>query len=90
MTIQLPLFDSQPLRVDPNEAPEGYYAIPKVNLGENICRQCDWRPVCQQEGTDFRRSHHRCMDYPIVTPDGQVVTRKDGCSVVFKCRAFSD
>lgn len=77
---------SRELSVDPDEAPEGYYATLKVNYGENICRQCDWRPVCQQPDTDFKRHNHRCMSFAIVTDDGEIIARKDGCSVVFKRR----
>lgn len=76
-------------RCEPNDAPEGYYAVLKADIspdGSNICRCCDWRKTCQQEDTDFRNPNHRCMGYAIVTPDGQTVERRDGRSVVFKIR----
>jgi hypothetical protein len=85
VVMQLPLFEADS-RVDPDEAPEGYYASPKVYLGENICRQCDWRSECQKDDTDFTNHNHRCMGYPVVTPEGQTIARNDGCSVVFKRR----
>jgi hypothetical protein len=75
--------------LNPHEAPDGYVAVlkcaAKPNDGSNICRACDWRPVCQKPDTDFQRHNHRCMDYPITSPlTGQVINREDGCSVVFK------
>jgi hypothetical protein len=73
---------------DPNEAPNGYYAVPKdiakPNDGGNICRSCDWRPSCQDPNTNFNINQHRCMSYPVVTNDGKTIERNDGCSVVFK------
>lgn len=77
--------------LDPNEAPDGFYAVPKSEVkkpsGENICRSCDWRPVCQRPGTDFSKPNHRCMSTPVILAStGAVVARNDGCSVVFKRR----
>lgn len=65
---------------DPNEAPPGYYAVPKSSLPQdqgNLCRQCDFRPHCDAV-------KHRCMSYPATTTGGKIIQRKDGCSVVFK------
>ena len=61
-------------KIDPTEAPEGYYAVSKksVDTGVNFCRHCDWRPNC--DGTV------RCCDYELANG----MKRKDGCSVVFK------
>lgn len=74
-------YQDDPLAVDPNEAPPGHYAIAKSKSkpsdGSNICRSCDWRPQCN--GRDYR-----CTSYQIETDDGQLLKRKDGCSVVFK------
>lgn len=71
-------------RLDPKEAPPGYFAVRKSDVKSealgNICRACDWRTQCDG-------SQHRCMPYTIVTADGRELTRKDGCSVVFKRRA---
>lgn len=80
------LFDDQ--KCDPTEAPAGYYAVPKAGVspdGSNICRQCDWRPTCQDPATDFLAPGHRCMGYAIVAVrDGKTYQRNDQCSVVFK------
>jgi hypothetical protein len=76
-----------PPHLDPNEAPEGYYAVLKSSVPHdqgNLCRFCDWRPVCGQEDTDLTKHNHRCMGYAVVTPDGRTIERRDGCSVVFK------
>lgn len=68
-------------KIDPKEAPPGYYAILKAdakpNDGGNICRACDWRPHCS--GLEYR-----CMPHTIVTDDGKKLKRNDGCSVLFK------
>lgn len=73
---------------DPTEAPAGFYAVPKSTLrhdGSNLCRQCDWRPTCQDPRTDFLAHGHRCMSTAIVgTRDGQTYRRNDRCSVAFK------
>lgn len=72
---------------DPTEAPEGYYAVLKSPRpgGDNICRSCDWRPTCQDPTTDFTKPGHRCFAYAITSSrTGEVLQRKDGCSVVFK------
>lgn len=74
--------------IDPSEAPEGYFAVPKEVArpgdGSNICGACDWRPECQKRETDFTRHNHRCMGYAVVGPGGIEVKRNDECSVVFK------
>ncbi|MGL5002120.1 MAG: hypothetical protein ACRDAM_04210, partial [Casimicrobium sp.] len=74
--------------LDPNEAPEGFYAVPKSDvvaesLG-NICRACDWRSACNG-------FEHRCMPYTVISAsDGRELKRQDGCSVVFKRRLKDD
>lgn len=67
--------------LDKNEAPHGYIAVEKDSLGPfdvvgNYCRHCDYRPHCN--------GLVRCMSFEVVRPDGAILTRKDGCSVVFK------
>lgn len=73
---------------DTDEAPEGYYAVPKASFNRrdgNICRECDWRATCNDPTTDLLAPGHRCMSYAIVAErDGQNYQRLDGCSVVFK------
>lgn len=79
-----------PRTLNTNEAPEGYVAVLKASVPAqqigNICRACDWRPTCQAPDTDFTAPGHRCMSYGVVTADGKLVERQDGCSVVFKRR----
>lgn len=75
--------------LDPSEAPVGYFAVLKAGVATaklgNICRACDWRPTCQDPGTDLTLHNHRCMSYEVVSAkDGRVLSRKDGCGVVFK------
>ena len=75
--------------VNPNEAPQGYYAVLKPTseaAGGNICRHCDWRKTCQDSAnTDFLAYGHRCMSYTIrAFKDGKLYQREDGCSVLFK------
>jgi len=77
-----PVKESLTPRLDSGEAPEGYYAVLKSDAkpsdGGNICRACDWRQEC--DGL-----LHRCMPYPVTGRlDGGELSRKDGCSVVFK------
>ncbi len=74
--------ESLTTRLDPNEAPSGYYAVLKADArpsdGGNICRACDWRPDC--DGL-----LQRCMSYSVISSrDGSELKRRDGCSVVFK------
>jgi hypothetical protein len=59
----------QTVMVDHEDAPKGYYPVPKdaVPQYENICRACDWRPDCNAKICS-------CMSY----------NRADGISVVFK------
>jgi len=78
-------------KLNPNEAPDGYYAVLKSEAarqaGSNICRACDWRQQCQKRGVDKCIQNHRCTSYEVIcNKDGQTVGRKDGCSVVFKKR----
>ena len=66
----------QTVMVDRNDAPKGYYPVPKdvvhpinelsPNRNENICKACDWRPNCS--------GINPCMSDK----------RADGISVVFK------
>lgn len=71
--------------LNPQEAPDGYYAVLKDTLKDsngwarNFCMDCDWRPDC-----DIRIM--RCVDYDIIEHDtGRTIFgRQDGCSVVFK------
>lgn len=74
--------DSLTTRLDPGEAPAGYFAALKSEAkpsdGGNICRACDWRPDCDGFA-------HRCMPYAVISNrDGSELKRRDGCSVVFK------
>jgi hypothetical protein len=74
--------DSLTPRLDPGEAPAGYFAMLKDDAkpgdGSNICKACDWRPACDAFS-------HRCMSYAVISArDGSVLQRRDGCSVVFK------
>lgn len=77
----------RPNQVYPNEAPPGFYAMPKALLNDrygqstvgNYCNACDYRPQCNPA--------HRCASYPVTrTSDGAVLERADGVSVVFKAR----
>lgn len=79
---------------NPDEAPKGYYAVLKpamrINchdktLQGNICKQCDWRAICQEPGTDFVAYGHRCMSTTVIHK-GKEYRRADGCSVIFKRR----
>lgn len=79
-------------RLDPTEAPKGYYAVAKQSLRQedgNLCQFCDWRKTCQNPATDFTAPGHRCMSYAVVTTDGKTVARKDGVGVVFKLSPFA-
>jgi hypothetical protein len=82
--------DEQASTCNQNEAPEGYFAVPKASFdwrNGNICRECDWRPKCNDPRTDLLAFGQRCMSYAVVAVrDGQTYQRKDGCSVVFKLR----
>jgi hypothetical protein len=72
---------AQQVMIDPKDAPEGFYPVPKdsvynreniSHMYSNICRACDWRPVCSG-------SVCHCM------PD----KRADGISVVFKFKEIN-
>lgn len=70
------------LKLDPHEAPPGFYAVLKSEVATpqlgNICRACDWRQECDGFA-------HRCMSYTVISSrDGSELKRRDGCSVVFK------
>jgi hypothetical protein len=76
---------------DPDDAPDGYYAVPKgprwEGDSENICRQCDWRPTCQDPKTDTLTPRLNCRGYAVrAFKDGKIYRRADGCGVVFKKR----
>lgn len=77
---------------NPDEAPAGFYAVPKpamlINCHDNvkqgnICKQCDWRKECQKPDTDFVAYGHRCMSVPVIH-NGVEHSRVDGCGVIFK------
>jgi hypothetical protein len=73
-------------RLDPSEAPPGFFAVLKSSVSAslgNICRACDWRPDCSGAA-------QRCMSYTVVTSDGRELKRQDGCSVVFKRKATAE
>ena len=60
-----------------NEAPAGFYATPKpsfTDVGQSICRVCDWRIQCCDPLTDFSLPQHKCMSY----------ARRDRVGVIFK------
>lgn len=78
---------SNPIAINPQEAPEGFYAVLKSSLQQdqgNLCRQCDWRDQCCTPAMDIRNPAHRCMGYEVVLNDGAIVCREDRCSVAFK------
>ena len=79
---------------NPDEAPAGFYAVPKPPFNEdchdkllqgNICKQCDWRSKCQDPSTDFLAYGHRCMSVGVIS-NGKVYERQDKCGVIFKRR----
>lgn len=75
---------------NPNEAPAGFYAVPKASLPQdrgNLCAFCDWRKCCQNPATDLLAPGHRCMSYAVVTAAGTTHQRLDRTSVVFKALA---
>lgn len=79
------------IKCDPNEAPAGFTAVLKSHLPQdkgNLCQFCDWRKTCQNPATDFAAPGHRCMSYPVTTPEGKTIARKDGAGVVFKLAPF--
>lgn len=71
--------------LDKNEAPKGFYAIPKDFVETpNVCNSCDAKNLCQVNKDDWCL-HNRCMSYEITAfKDGKTYARKDGVSVVFK------
>ena len=73
-------------KINPNEAPKGFYAVPKKSINDqNICNGCDWRKVCQDKNTDLLAYGHRCMEFPVISAkDGKTYQREDNCSVMFK------
>jgi hypothetical protein len=86
----MPYKDNMVKDCNPNEAPEGYYAVPKKSLDHdsgNLCRQCDWRTTCNDPHTDLLAYGHRCMGHAIIAlRDGKTYQREDKCSVVFKLK----
>jgi hypothetical protein len=86
-TVQLSLFEAKEPTCNADEAPSGFYAVPKDSLrtSDNICNHCDWRQQCGDEQTDLLAYGHRCMGYPIVAfRDGKTYQREDKCGVVFR------
>lgn len=80
-------------QVDPNEAPNGFYALSKREIperagarrDENICHFCDWRKECNDDNVTKAIHNHRCMSYGLVVEaTGEIVKRNDECSVIFK------
>jgi len=71
--------------VDVNEAPEGFYAIPKTEAKTpNVCESCDARKLCQANENNWCLTN-RCMAYEITAfHDGKTYKRNDGQSVFFK------
>ncbi len=63
--------------IDTTEAPSGYIPVLKSSLDHdsgNLCRQCDWRPMCQEWQDEYSQdSRYRCMPW----------ARHDGMSVAF-------
>lgn len=73
------------LQMDPSEAPAGFYATGWKSDKGNICRQCDWRPQCNDPKTDLLAPGHRCKAVGVTAfRDGKTYYRKDGCNVIFK------
>lgn len=75
--------------LNPNEAPDGYFAVLKSSIphpAPNLCTFCDWRSQCQKPETDFTIAKHRCAAHPVQLHSGGAVSRADGCSVIFKRR----
>lgn len=74
--------------VNKQEAPKGFYAIPKSSLPKdqgNLCGFCDFRPTCKTKDWGSEDSSNRCMSYPVVSfKSGKIISRADKCSVVFK------
>jgi hypothetical protein len=81
--------------LDKNEAPDGYYAVlkddaykfgrtsDKANM--NYCEFCDWRKQCCDNSITKAIHNHRCMSYEVIIEDtGEIVSRNDKCSVLFK------
>jgi hypothetical protein len=81
-------------KCNPEEAPEGYYAVPKPAFNcrtGNVCNKCDWRPLCQNVKTDFVKYGHRCMPNAVTSAvDGKTYQRDDKCSVIFKKKVKID
>ena len=69
---------------DPNEAPDGYYAVLKSDFdtAKNFCDFCDQRKQCCDNKTDSPIPKHRCMEDTVITDDGREIYRKDKCSVL--------
>lgn len=77
--------------LDKNEAPDGYYAVLKAdartgdNTNMNYCEFCDWRKQCCDNSITKAIHNHRCMSYEVIIEDtGEIVSRNDKCSVLFK------
>jgi len=49
--------------INQNEAPEGFYPIPKDHATtSNICYSCDAKPLCQTNVNDWCKNNP-CMSY---------------------------
>ena len=75
--------DEEKCTVDPTEAPEGFYAVPKKDLPHdrgNLCWQCDYRPQCGA----MAGNRGNCSSAIVIGLDGIPFFRNDGVSVVFK------
>ena len=69
------------MKVNPNEAPEGFYAMSKSEVTtSNICASCDARDLCWKNKGWCAK--HPCMPSNYLSPT--VKPRVDNCSVVFK------
>ena len=70
------------MKVNPNEAPEGFYAILKSDvITNNVCESCDARKLCC-DNLDNWCTKNPCMSYPMLNI--RAAGRKDNCSVIFK------
>lgn len=74
-------------RIDENEAPEGFIAVPKeMSSTPNCCNSCDAKKLCQNNEDDWCLKN-RCMSYEVVcSKDGKTYKRADGVSVIFKIK----
>lgn len=77
-------------KVDPNEAPSGFIAVPKANLyrgdgtAPNFCSLCDFRNNCDSNHLTPEGKLWNC--FPGDSRPDVFARRKDNCSVVFKLK----